>query len=183
MSAFLLPFAEPQRSAAAPELLQLGGMEDEPCLRADAARNRARLLEAAARLVAEHGAAGVTMEAVAAAANVGKGTVFRRFGDRTGLLTALLDHSEKKFQAAFLSGPAPLGPGAPPVDRLRAFGRAMLRRSVDELDLQLGGRTVARTAVSPSRPAWWRAAMSPCCCGRLHRARTANFSPTRSWGT
>ncbi|WP_405609071.1 TetR/AcrR family transcriptional regulator [Streptomyces sp. NBC_00076] len=137
MSAFPPPFAEPQWSAAAPELLQLGGVEDEPSLRADAARNRARLLEAAARLVAEHGAAGVTMEAVATAANVGKGTVFRRFGDRTGLLTALLDHSEKKFQAAFLSGPAPLGPGAPPVDRLRAFGRAMLRRSVDELDLQL----------------------------------------------
>ncbi|MGW0331081.1 TetR/AcrR family transcriptional regulator [Streptomyces sp. NPDC003011] len=137
MSASPPPFAEPRYQAAAPELLQLGGAEDEPCLRADAARNRARLLEAAARLVAEHGAAGVTMEAVAAAARVGKGTVFRRFGDRTGLLTALLDHSEKKFQAAFLSGPPPLGPGAPPVERLRAFGRAMLRRSVDELDLQL----------------------------------------------
>ncbi|MEV0634756.1 helix-turn-helix domain-containing protein [Streptomyces sp. NPDC050619] len=131
------PLVEPQQPFAEPELLQLGSAEDEPCLRADAARNRARLLEAAAHLVAEHGAAGVTMEAVAVAANVGKGTVFRRFGDRTGLLTALLDHSEKKLQAAFLSGPPPLGPGAPPVERLRAFGRAQLRRSVDELDLQL----------------------------------------------
>ncbi|WP_063753133.1 TetR/AcrR family transcriptional regulator, partial [Streptomyces resistomycificus] len=71
------------------------------------------------------------------AANVGKGTVFRRFGDRTGLLTALLDHSEKKFQAAFLSGPPPLGPGAHPAERLRAFGCALLRRSADELELQL----------------------------------------------
>lgn len=120
-----------------PELLQVGSVEDEPCLRADAARNRARLLEAAAQLVEERGANGVTMEAVAAAANVGKGTVFRRFGDRTGLLNALLDHSEKKFQAAFLSGPPPLGPGAPPVERLRAFGCALLRRSADELELQL----------------------------------------------
>ncbi|MEU0073542.1 helix-turn-helix domain-containing protein [Streptomyces sp. NPDC006332] len=137
MSAFPPLPAEPSHSAVTPEVLQLGDTKEHPCLRADAARNRARLLEAAARLVAEHGAAGVTMEAVAAAANVGKGTVFRRFGDRTGLLTALLDHSEKKFQAAFLGGPAPLGPGAPPVDRLRAFGRAMLRRSVEELDLQL----------------------------------------------
>ncbi len=144
MSAFPPPFTEPQQQLlVAPELLQLGKAEDEPCLRADAARNRARLLEAAARLVAEHGAAGVTMEAVAAAAKVGKGTVFRRFGDRTGLLTALLDHSEKKFQAAFLSGPPPLGPGAPPVERLRAFGRAMLRRSVDELDLQLAAEPSA----------------------------------------
>lgn len=137
MSAVLPPFPKPEQPVGEPELLQLGSAEDEPCLRADAARNRARLLDAAARLIAEHGAAGVTMEAVAAEAAVGKGTVFRRFGDRTGLLTALLDHSERKFQAAFLAGPPPLGPGAPPVERLRAFGCAMLRRSVDELDLQL----------------------------------------------
>lgn len=137
MSVVLPPLPEPEERATGSELLQLGPAGDEPCLRADAARNRARLLDAAARLIAEHGAAGVTMEAVAIAANVGKGTVFRRFGDRTGLLTALLDHSERNFQAAFLSGPAPLGPGAGPVERLRAFGVAMLRRSVDELDLQL----------------------------------------------
>ncbi|MEJ1199522.1 MULTISPECIES: helix-turn-helix domain-containing protein [unclassified Streptomyces] len=145
MSAALPPFPKPQETAGPPELLQVGTgtEEDEPCLRADAARNRARLLEAAARLVAEHGAAGVTMEAVAAAASVGKGTVFRRFGDRTGLLMALLDHSEKKFQAALLGGPPPLGPGAPPVERLRAFGCAMLRRSIDEMDLQLAAEPSA----------------------------------------
>ncbi|MFI7498445.1 TetR/AcrR family transcriptional regulator [Streptomyces sp. NPDC049687] len=137
MSMLLPPRPEPEERTGEPELLQLGTTGDEPCLRADAARNRARLLDAAARLIAEHGVAGVTMEAVAAAANVGKGTVFRRFGDRTGLLTALLDHSEQKMQAAFLSGPPPLGPGAPPVERLRAFGTAMLRRCVDQLDLQL----------------------------------------------
>ncbi|WP_225321038.1 TetR/AcrR family transcriptional regulator [Streptomyces luteolifulvus] len=131
------PFPKPQQPVEELELLQLGTAEDHPCLRADAARNRARLLEAAARLVAEHGAAGVTMEAVAAAASVGKGTVFRRFGDRNGLLLALLDHSEKNFQAAFLGGPPPLGPGASPVERLRAFGRALLCRSADELELQL----------------------------------------------
>ncbi|MFF7855300.1 TetR family transcriptional regulator [Streptomyces sp. NPDC007904] len=137
MSAVPPPTPTPQESVEPRELLQLGTDADEPCLRADAARNRARLLEAAARLVAERGADGVTMEAVAAAARVGKGTVFRRFGDRTGLLTALLDHSEKKFQSAFLTGPPPLGPGAPPAERLRAFGLASLRRTADELDLQL----------------------------------------------
>ncbi|MFF5188116.1 TetR/AcrR family transcriptional regulator [Streptomyces sp. NPDC000345] len=138
MSSVLPPCPEPEERIGEPQqLLRLGPAGDEPCLRADAARNRARLLDAAARLIAEHGAAGVTMEAVAAAANVGKGTVFRRFGDRTGLLTALLDHSEQKMQAAFLSGPPPLGPGAPPVERLRAFGTAMLRRCVDEMDLLL----------------------------------------------
>ncbi|MER7895700.1 helix-turn-helix domain-containing protein [Streptomyces sp. NPDC096046] len=154
MPAVPQPAPTPQEPVDHPELLQLGtALEtDEPCLRADAARNRARLLEAAARLVAERGAGGVTMEAVAAEACVGKGTVFRRFGDRTGLLTALLDHSEKKFQAAFLSGPPPLGPGAPPVERLRAFGRAMLRRSSDELELQLAAEPGAgRRFTSPPR--------------------------------
>lgn len=152
MSAVLPPFPQPQEPVAQPELLQVGALEDEPCLRADAARNRARLLEAAARLVAEYGAAGVTMEAVAVAANVGKGTVFRCFGDRTGLLTALLDHSEKKFQAAFLTGPPPLGPGAPPAERLRAFGLAMLRRTAEELELQLAAEPEAgRRFTSPPR--------------------------------
>ncbi|MDT0475063.1 helix-turn-helix domain-containing protein [Streptomyces sp. DSM 41014] len=140
MSASLPPFPEPQDVLGEPELLQVGTVEDEPCLRADAARNRARLLEAAARLIAEHGAAGVTMEAVAAAARVGKGTVFRRFGDRTGLLMALLDHSSKKLQADFLGGPPPLGPGAPPLERLRAFGVAVLYRSAEQLDLQLAAQ-------------------------------------------
>jgi AcrR family transcriptional regulator len=154
MSALPPPFPTSQESVDHPELLQLGTVlePDEPCLRADAARNRARLLEAAARLVAERGADAVTMEAVAAEARVGKGTVFRRFGDRTGLLAALLDHSEKKFQAAFLTGPPPLGPGAPPVERLRAFGCAMLRRSTDELELQLAAEPGAsRRFTAPPR--------------------------------
>ncbi|MBU6534415.1 TetR family transcriptional regulator [Streptomyces sp. NPDC057245] len=145
MSAALPPLPRSEEALDTPELLQLGaGAEvDEPCLRADAARNRARLLDAAERLVAQHGAAALTMEGVAVAASVGKGTVFRRFGDRTGLLAALLDHSERKFQAALLSGPPPLGPGAPPVDRLRAFGCAMLRRSIDELDLLMAAEPSA----------------------------------------
>ncbi|MFM9613055.1 TetR/AcrR family transcriptional regulator [Streptomyces niveiscabiei] len=154
MSALLPPFVSPSDdSSAGPELLQLEQPQSEPCLRADAARNRARLLDAAARLVAEHGAAGVTMEAVAVEANVGKGTVFRRFGDRTGLLTALLDHSARKFQTAFMSGPPPLGPGAPPVERLHAFGRELLRTTLDHLDLQIAAEAPAerRYAIGAGR--------------------------------
>jgi AcrR family transcriptional regulator len=140
MSATLPPFPKPQEPFDKPQLLEVGSASDEPCLRADAARNRARLLEAATRLIAEHGVAGVTMEAVASAAGVGKGTVFRRFGDRTGLLMALLDHSAHQLQADFLCGPPPLGPGAPPVDRLRALGVAMLYRSAEQLDLLLAAQ-------------------------------------------
>jgi AcrR family transcriptional regulator len=106
-----------------------GGQAARPVrpMRADAVRNRARLLEATARLVAENGVEHVTMEAVARAASVGKGTVFRHFGERSGLLTALLDHAEQAYQASFLTGPPPLGPGAPALDRLEAFGVATIR--------------------------------------------------------
>lgn len=106
-------------------------------LRADAVRNRTKLLEAAARLAAERGAAAITMELVAAAAGVGKGTVSRRFGDRNGLLLALLDHAEQQFQQAYFAGPPPLGPGADAAARLRAFGPALLRHERAHLDLYL----------------------------------------------
>lgn len=98
-----------------------------PQERGDAARNRALLLDAARRLVAERGADAVTMDDIAAAAGVGKGTVFRRFGSRAGLMMVLLDEDERVSQQAFMFGPPPLGPDAPPLDRLLAFGRDRLR--------------------------------------------------------
>ncbi|KAA1250947.1 TetR/AcrR family transcriptional regulator [Mycobacterium simiae] len=91
--------------------------------RGDAARNRALLLDAARRLVAKRGADGFTMDDVATAAGVGKGTLFRRFGSRAGLMMVLLDEDERACQQAFLCGPPPLGPDAAPLDRLIAFGR------------------------------------------------------------
>ena len=105
--------------------------------RADAARNRRLLLAAAKNLIDNHGASAVTMDAVAREAGVGKGTVFRRFGSRTGLMFALLDHSESELQQAYLSGPAPLGPGAAPLDRLLAYGAARVRMNAAHLDILL----------------------------------------------
>jgi AcrR family transcriptional regulator len=100
--------------------------------RADAARNREALLEAARRLLHECGPEGLTMEAVACEAGVGKGTLFRRFGDRASLFHALLDDRERAFQDAFIRGPAPLGPGAPARERLTAFGYAMFELIEDQ---------------------------------------------------
>jgi AcrR family transcriptional regulator len=98
-----------------------------PHERGDAARNRALLLDAARRLIAERGADAVTMDDIASAAGVGKGTVFRRFGSRAGLMMVLLDEDEQAMQQAFMFGPPPLGPDASPVERLVAFGRERLR--------------------------------------------------------
>ena len=94
--------------------------------RADAARNRQKVLAAAARLFHECGAENVSMDMIAAEAGVGKGTLFRRFGDRQGLLVALLDESERRLQDDLLHGPPPLGPGAPAADRLLAFLHALV---------------------------------------------------------
>jgi AcrR family transcriptional regulator len=97
-----------------------------PPERADAARNREKVLAAAERLIAERGASCVSMDDVATAAGVGKGTVFRRFGDRAGLAQAILGERERRFQEDFIRGPAPLGPGASPQERLIAFGTRLL---------------------------------------------------------
>src|SRR3954470_2803835 len=101
-------------------------IDAEPCERADAARNRRRILAAAARLIEERGVEHVSMDAIAADAGVGKGTLFRRFGDRSGLVMALLDERTRAFQDRLIRGEPPLGPGAPAVDRIVAFGRGML---------------------------------------------------------
>ena len=102
-----------------------------PAERGDAARNRRLVLDAARRLIAERGADAVTMDDIARAAGVGKGTVFRRFGSRAGLMTELLDEDERASQQAFLFGPPPLGPDAPPLRRLIAFGRTRIRFAHD----------------------------------------------------
>ena len=62
--------------------------------RGDAARNRRLLLDAARTLIAERGPDAVSTDDIAAAAGVGKGTLFRRFGSRAGLMLELLDEDE-----------------------------------------------------------------------------------------
>jgi AcrR family transcriptional regulator len=126
------------------ESLPIAGARRE---RADAARNRARVLEAARELFAERGAANVTMEDVAKRAGVAKGTLFHRFGDRSGLAQALVDEHERRLQEAILHGPPPLGPGAPPRERLVAFLDALadlLERHGDWLYASETGRPQAR---------------------------------------
>ena len=112
--------------------------------RADAARNRRRILVAAERLFTRDGVARTSMDAIAVEAGVGKGTLFRRFGDRASLALALMEESDSAFQEAFIRGPAPLGPGALPCDRLVAFGHGLLELTAKYGDLMLAAQT-ART--------------------------------------
>jgi len=122
--------------------------------RSDAVRNRARILGAAERLFQRDGVADTTMDAIAAEAGVGKGTLFRRFGGRAALALALLDSTEREFQDALIRGPAPLGPGAPPGERLIAFGRALLDRIAANGDLFLAAETAGAPGARLESGVW-----------------------------
>ena len=123
--------------------------------RRDAARNRERLLAAARELIDEGGAEGLTMDRLAERAGVGKGTVFRRFGSRAGLMLTLLNDSEAAFQSRFLFGPPPLGPGAPALDRLVAFGIERIAYVIEYGDLVLAAEAASRGRFEVPAAALW----------------------------
>ena len=121
------------------------GWSEPPAERADAARNRHHLLATAREMLTELGADRITMDALAERSGLGKGTVFRRFATRAGIFRALLDDSERAFQEKVLAGPPPLGPGAPPVRRLVAYGQARISFLIEHRD-------IARAALHGRQP-------------------------------
>ncbi|MDI9888296.1 TetR/AcrR family transcriptional regulator [Streptomyces sp. HNM0645] len=119
--------------------------------RKDAARNRTAALAAADTLFSRsRSPEDVTMADIAAAAGVGKATLFRAFGDRTGLIHALCETRLEAIRAAVEEGPPPLGPGAQPVERVPAVLDAVLCFKLDNRHLALalegtGGDSPYRT--------------------------------------
>ncbi|GAB2527738.1 TetR/AcrR family transcriptional regulator [Nocardia heshunensis] len=121
--------------------LPLLGDPSPPVERADAARNRAKVLAAAAELFATRDPRTVTMDDVAKAAGVGRGTLYRRYPDVGSIAVALLDEHERALQEQLLRGEPPLGPGAPPAERLAAFYTAMIELLDTHAPLVLGSET------------------------------------------
>lgn len=106
--------------------------------RKDAARNRAAVLAAADDLFAHSDSpAAVTMADIATAAGVGKATLFRGFGDRTGLIQALFAARLEPIRAAVEHGPPPLGPATPAHRRIPALLDAVLCFKLDNRHLAL----------------------------------------------
>jgi AcrR family transcriptional regulator len=140
------PSDEVDQAPVGPIRLPMAGERRE---RADAAANRRRILCAAQRLLIEQGADALTMQAVASAAGVGKGTVFHRFGDRDGLTSALINEYMRAFQDLFLHGPPPLGPGAPPQERIEAFFIEFVKRQVDHLELARAAESTLAEELPP----------------------------------
>jgi AcrR family transcriptional regulator len=125
-----------------------------PRERADAARNRARVLAAAARLFSERDGREVTMEQIAAAAGIGKATLYRRYPDVPSIALALLDEHERELQEQLLRGPPPLGPGAPPAERMAAFYRSMVELLERHGHLALAAETGERRYRTGAYKAW-----------------------------
>jgi AcrR family transcriptional regulator len=114
--------------------------------RETAARNEEKLLHTARSLLRSPDAANVDMRDIAAAAGVGVGTLYRRFGDKAGLLAAVIGADEGALQQAILSGPPPLGPGAAADERLAAFIDALVALTEKNL-----GALLVTEALAPGR--------------------------------
>ncbi|MFF7296548.1 TetR family transcriptional regulator [Streptomyces sp. NPDC008265] len=106
--------------------------------RKDAERNRQAVLAAADALFSRSGSPeDLTTAAIAAEAGVGKGTLFRAFGDRAGLLRALYEARLEPVRRAAETGPPPLGPATPARERVPALLDAVLRFKLDNRRLAL----------------------------------------------
>jgi len=105
--------------------------------RSDAARNRRVILRTARTLFEERGVTCVTMEEIAKASGVGKGTLYRRFPHKGFLCQALLDVPTRHLQEQTLEV---LGePGTPAAEKLDAFLDRLVAFNVENLDLLYGG--------------------------------------------
>jgi AcrR family transcriptional regulator len=144
-----------------------------PERRADAVRNRAAVLDAAQRVIARDGATALRIGDVAREAGVGAGTIYRGFGSKRELLLELLGERERELQDAVISGPPPLGPGAPADERLVAFLMALHGLVTEHRELLLAAdESSPLSRFSQATYAGWRQ-HAAILLGELHPAADA----------
>jgi AcrR family transcriptional regulator len=126
--------------------------------RSDAARNRRVILDAARTLFGERGVTCVTMEEIARASGVGKGTLYRRFPHKGFLCQALLDEPTRRLQEHTLK--ILCGSETSALEKLEAFLDSLVAFTTENLDLLCGGHEPLCGAVRLERfshPAYdWR---------------------------
>ncbi len=107
-------------------------------MRADAARNRARLLEAAEKVFAAKGVS-VPIDEIAAAAGVGVGTLYRHFPTKEALFEAVVVSRLESFVHAATDAATSDEPGRVFFDFLYRFARqAALKRDLFDALLVAG---------------------------------------------
>ena len=119
---------------------ELPVLQEEPTLRADAVRNRAKILEAAERLFRERGYDCVSMDAVAAEAGVGKATIYRRWRTKQDLVADTITELN--------------GTTVTPADTgsLETDLREVLHAIVDVINGPIGAATQALLSTVPHHP-------------------------------
>ncbi|MCC6613882.1 MAG: helix-turn-helix transcriptional regulator [Anaerolineae bacterium] len=121
--------------------------------RADAVENCALLLRTAQQLFAEYGVEHVSMSAIADAAGVGKGTLYRHFANKVELCHGLLDEDQRALQARTF---AHLREGSNPATDLRWFlGETYAFVSRNLALLNVDGASGISTLDHPAHT-WWR---------------------------
>jgi AcrR family transcriptional regulator len=138
---------------------------DQRPLRADAARNRQRLLVAARAVFAERGL-DATMDEVARRAEVGVGTAYRRFRNRDDLIAALFEERLQEFMEILDEA---LGHPDPWRGMTEFFERWMEMQAEDRGFRQL----LQQSAVGRERVRIFREQLRPLIAELLRRAREA----------
>lgn len=133
------------------DILQLS---DSRPTRADAVKNRSLLLETAVRLFDEHGVEAVSMSAIAEAAHVGKGTLYRHFRNKAELCNALLDHEQRQLQLQTFER---LRTTCDPLENLRWFLRELVNFTYKNTPLlYVGASESGITLLDHPAHIWWR---------------------------
>lgn len=111
------------------------------------ARKRAAILEGAKTVFLRDGFGTATMDDVAAAAGVGKQTVYRHFGSKEALFLGLM----QSMCASAITAPAPAPPAGRPIeDELRALGQLLARSLITPDSLALYRAIVAEADRLPA---------------------------------
>ncbi|MER5779599.1 TetR/AcrR family transcriptional regulator [Streptomyces sp. NPDC002039] len=123
--------------------------------RADALRNREAVLAAADALFAASGSPqSVSMDDIAAAAGVGKGTLFRRFGDRAGLIGAVIASRLEPLRHAVRE--AMDAPGSSPRQRVSDLLDASLRFKIENRNLMAAAEDAGLSSpYQAEHYGWW----------------------------
>lgn len=145
--------------AYSPDFHYLKGMDihlidpDHRPSRSDALQNRALLLNTAQILFEEQGVEAVSMTAIAQAAGVGKGTLYRHFGSKTDLCMALLDQDMRQLQErVFLY----FRQQADPLLKLQWFLEEVLRYVHRNLKFLMVGVQEGQHDLQHPAHIWWR---------------------------
>jgi len=116
-------------------------MRQERPLRADAARNRARITEAAHRQITAHGPE-VPMEAIAADAGVAVGTLYRHFPTKSDLVAAVLDACLRDMAQQAVEAFERIEAGARAVDEFIGFARVIMEDAAANKAVKTAARSL-----------------------------------------